>query len=98
MRYYAQYDESGALLAIGTGAGGTEITEAEYNAILSEIREKAAFVDKLYSGEITIDAVPAAWQEEIQQRVDERIAAEGEAAEQDISAEEALDIILGGAI
>ena len=45
-----------------------------------------------------IDAVPAAWQEEIQRRVDERIAAEGEAAEQDISAEEALDIILGGAI
>ena len=96
MRYYAQYNDSGKLLAIGTGPGGTEITESEYNALLSEIREKAALVDKLYSGEITIAEVPTDWREEIQRRVDERIAAEGEAAEQDISAEEALDIILGG--
>lgn len=96
LRYYAQYNDSGALLAIGTGHGGTEITKAEYNALLSEIREKAALVDNLYSGEITIDDVPEGWQDEIQRRVDERIAAEGAAAEQDISAEEALDIILGG--
>ena len=96
MRYYAQYNESGKLIAIGTGPGGTEITEAEYNALLSEIREKAALVDKLYSGEITIADVPEAWREEIQRRVDDRIAAEGAAEEQDIPAEEALDIILGG--
>ena len=95
MKYFAQYSD-GKLIAIGTGIGGTEITEAEYNALLAEIREKAALVDKLYSGEITLDAVPAEWQEEIQRRVDERIAAEGAAEEQDISAEEALDIILGG--
>ena len=97
MRYYAQYNDTGKLVAISTGYGGAEITEAEYNALLSEIREKAAFVDKLYSGEITIDAVPVDWQEEVQRRVDERIAAEGTAEEQDISAEEALDILLGGA-
>ena len=97
MRYYAQYNESGKPIVIGTGSGGTEITEAEYNALLSEIREKSAMVDKLYSGEITIDEVPADWQEEIQRRVDERIAAEGTAEEQDIPAEEALNILLGGA-
>ena len=96
MRYYALYSDN-KLIAIGTGYGGTEISEAEYNALLSEIREKADLVDKLYSGEITIDAVPADWQEEIQRRVDERIAAEGTAEEQDIPAEEALDILLGGA-
>ena len=96
MKYFVQY-ENGILTAIGTGYGGTEITEAEYNALLSEIREKAALVDKLYSGEITIADVPTEWQEEIQRRVDERIAAEGSAEEQDISAEEALDILLGGA-
>ena len=95
MKYFAQYSD-GKLIAIGTGIGGTEITEAEYNTLLAEIREKAALVDELYSGEITLDAVPAEWQEEIQRRVDERIAAEGAAEEQDISAEEALDIILGG--
>lgn len=97
MRYYAQYNDSGNLIAIGTGPGGTEITEAEYNALLAEIREKAALVDKLYSGEITIADVPTDWQDEIQRRVDERIAAEGSAEEQDISAEEALEILLGGA-
>ena len=97
MRYYAQYNDNGKLIAIGTGAGGVEITESEYNALLSEIREKVDLVNKLYSGEITIDAVPTEWQEEIQRRVDERIAAEGSAEEQDISAEEALDILLGGA-
>ena len=96
MRYYKRvYND--IVIAIGTGYGGTEITEAEYNALLSEIREKSAMVDKLYSGEITIDEVPADWQEEIQRRVDERIAAEGTAEEQDIPAEEALNILLGSA-
>ena len=96
MRYYAQYNDSGKLIAIGTGPGGVEITEAEYNWLLMQIREKAAFVDSLYNGEITIEDVPEEWQEEIQRRVDERIAQQGAADEQDISAEEALDIILGG--
>ena len=96
MRYYAKYDIGNKLVLIGTGNGGTEITEAEYNTLLAEIREKAALVDKLYSGEITIADVPTDWQEEIQRRVDERIAAEGSADEQDIPAEEALDILLGG--
>ena len=95
-RYYKQTDGM-YILSIGVGAGGTEITEAEYNALLSEIREKADLVDKLYSGEITIAEVPTDWQEEIQRRVDERIAAEGSAEEQEISAEEALEILLGGA-
>ena len=96
MRYYAQYNDNGKLIVIGTGNGGTEITEAEYNALLAEIREKADLVDKLYNGEITIDDVPTEWQEEIQRRVNERIAAEGTAEEQDLSAEEVLNIILGG--
>ena len=82
MRYYAQYNSENKLIAIGTGPGGTEITEAEYNALLSEIREKAALVDKLYNGEITIDAVPVEWQEEIQRRVTERQEAEAEPEEQ----------------
>ena len=96
MRYYAQHKDNGKLIAIGTGPGGTEITEAEYNELLTMIREKAALVDKLYNGEITIDDVPAEWQEEIQRRVDERVAAEGILEEQELSAEEALDIIFGG--
>ena len=95
MRYYARYNEN-RLIAIGTGAGGTEITKEEYDRLLAEIRTKAELVDKLYKEEITIDDVPAEWQEEIQRRVDERIAEEGTLEEQEISAEEALDIIVGG--
>ena len=93
MRYYAQYTDTGKLIAIGTGAGGMEITESEYNALLSEIREKAALVDKLYSGEITIAEVPTDWQAESQRRVDELIAADGEESEQDISGDELMSMM-----
>lgn len=81
MRYYAQHNDN-TLIAIGTGHGGVEITEAEYNRLLTEIREKVALVDQLYNGEITIDSVPAEWQEEIQRRVDERKAWDEEHAEE----------------
>lgn len=95
MRYYAQYTESGTLIAIGTGPGGVEITEAEYTRLLTEIREKAALVGRMYSGEISIADVPEEWREEIQRRANERIAAEGEAAQQDISGDELLTMIEG---
>lgn len=39
MRYYKQISQ-GYLLSIGTGSGGTEITEAEYNSILSAIQSR----------------------------------------------------------
>ena len=75
---------------------GAEITAEEYSAAFEEIKAKTDLANQLYKGEITIDAVPAEWREEIQQRVEERIAAESAVAEQDIPAEEALGIILGG--
>ena len=78
MRYYAQYNDNGKLIAIGTGNGGTEITEAEYNALLAEIRAKAQLVDDVYNGVKTLDAVPVEWREEIQRRVTERQEAEAE--------------------
>ena len=55
------------------------------------------YVSLIKKGLKTIDDVPADWQEDMQRRVDERIAAEGLAEGQDIPAEEALDILLGGA-
>ena len=97
MKYFVQY-ENAILTSILTGHGDLYITEAEYNALLAKIREKASLVDELYSGEITIEDVPTDWQGEIQSQVDERISAEGAAEEQEISAEEALDIILGGGV
>ena len=93
MRYYAQYNESNTLIAIGTGLGGVEITEAEYNTLLSEIREKVALVDSLYNGEITISDVPAEWQEEIQRRVDERRASEPDPEEAEATTEDFINAL-----
>ena len=76
MRYFAQYNENNTLIAIGTGPGGTEITEAEYNTLLAEIRAKAQLVDDVYNGVKTLDDVPAEWRDEIQRRVTERQEAE----------------------
>ena len=93
MRYYAQYNESSKLVAIGTGYGGVEITEEEYNRLFIEIQEKASLVNQLYNNEITISDIPTDWQEEIQCRVDERIAAEGKAEEQSISSDEFYSMV-----
>ena len=71
-------------------------TKDELSNFAQTLCKQNEYIDQLYNGEITIDSVPTEWQEEIQRRVDERIAAEGEVDEQDISAEEALEIILGG--
>ena len=94
MKYYKQL-YNGIIVSIGTNKVGEEITEEEYNTLLAEIRSKERLVAQLYSGEITIEDVPSEWQEEIQRRVDERIAADSEAAEQDISGEEFLSMMEG---
>lgn len=47
MRFYKQTSNH-YTIAIGTGAGGTEITEAEYNAILAVIRNRPATEGKGY--------------------------------------------------
>ena len=40
-RYYIMYDDSNSyIIAIGTGYGGTEITEDEYNSLLTLIRNR----------------------------------------------------------
>lgn len=93
MRYYAQRNENNTIIAIGTGPGGVEITEEEYNRLLAEIQTKATLVSQFYNDEITLADVPAEWQEEIQQRVDERIATEGKAAEQEISSDEFYNMV-----
>ena len=93
MRYYAQYVDD-KLIAIGTGLGGTEITKEEYDSLLSEIREKADLVDKLYSGEITIESIKEEWQEEIQRRVNERIETEKNAEPEPDPYQEAVDSIM----
>ena len=97
MRYFAEYDENGKLIAIGAGdaLNGVEITEEEYLALEAEIAEKAVLADRLYHQEITIDDVPPEWQNDVQERVDAMIAEYGPYDPDEISDEEALAIIQG---
>lgn len=98
MRYYKIIAENGNLLAIGIGDDGTEITEVEYNALMAEIQAKWDYISKLADGTITANDVPAEWRTEVQEAADAIIKAREEAANmpEEISAEEALDILLGG--
>ena len=92
MRYYKICDDTHFIVAIGTGPGGTEITKEEYDVLLSEIREKVAYAEKLYAGEITIDDIPEVWREDVQREVDILKAAEEETA-QNISSDEFMTMI-----
>lgn len=98
MRYYKIIDSTGKLLAIGVGYDGEEITEAEYNALMAEIQAKSDYISKLADGTITANDVPAEWRTEVQTEAEAIIKAREEAANQpeEISAEEALGILLGG--
>ena len=44
MRYYKDI-QNGYIIAIGTGGGGIEITEEEYNTIMSVIQQKPPRTD-----------------------------------------------------
>ena len=79
MRHFAKHDETGKLIAVGTGKGGTEITKEMYHSLLAEIAAKADLVDKLHTNQIVLEDVPEKWRDEIQCRVAARIAAEQEA-------------------
>lgn len=70
MRYYKMTDTVGNLTAIGTGAGGTEISAEEYAELSAEIVEKAALVAELAAGEITETDIREDWREEIMRRAD----------------------------
>lgn len=83
MRYYKNI-ENGYILAIGIGGGGTEITETEYNTIMAVIQQKPKWendVDYHLKTDFTWEPY-------------ERIPEE---PSDDINAEEALDILTGGA-
>lgn len=72
MKYYKQISNDGILLAIGVGVGGIEITEEEYDILLSEIKQKVLLIKQVYFGEISIDSVPEKWKDEILLEVEER--------------------------
>ncbi|MDD5902775.1 MAG: hypothetical protein PUC58_05375 [Oscillospiraceae bacterium] len=85
MRYYKQLSDN-YILAIGTGNGGEEITEAEYNNIMTIIRNRPQAEGKGYKLKADLT-----WEEY-------DLPPEPEPSDDDeISNGEALDILLGGA-
>ena len=73
---------------------GVEITALEYADALADAKEKAALVNGICNGTAIIDDAPEDWRTEISKRVaDLQTKADDDP---DLTAEEALDIILGG--
>lgn len=85
MRYYKQISDN-YIVAIGSGPGGTEIAEAEYNEIMSIIQNRPQTEGKGYRLKTDLT-----WEEY-------DLPPEPELSDDDeISTDEALDIMLGGA-
>lgn len=85
MRYFKEITTE-FISHIGTGPGGTEITEAEYNNILNIIRNRPQAEGKGYRLKTDLT-----WEEY-------DLPPEPEPSDEDeISNDEALDILLGGA-
>ena len=86
MKYYKQISDD-YILAIGTGLGGTEITETEYNSILSTIQLRPVSDTQGYRlrADLTWEAYD--------------LPPVPEPSDDDeISNEEALNILLGGSV
>ena len=83
MRFYKQI-ENGYISAIGTGGGGTEITEAEYDEIMAAVHakpEREGTTDYRLTESLTWEA----YEREPEPEDDD-----------DLSPEEAMNIMLGG--
>ena len=86
MRYYKQLSDN-YIIAIGTGPGGTEITETEYNSILSTIHSRPVSDTQGYRlrADLTWEAYDLP-------------PAPEPSDDDEISNEEALNILLGGSV
>ena len=86
MRYYKRLSDN-CIIAIGTGPGGTEITETEYNLILSVIQSRPTSETQGYRlrADLTWEAYD--------------LPPEPEPSDDDeISDEEAFNILIGGSV
>ncbi len=79
--------ENDYLIAIGENIGGVEITESEYNTIMQKIQTKPTDPDG-YTYKLRADNLEWELVE---------LPEEDEPEDDEISSDEALDIILGGA-
>lgn len=74
MVYYKVYNKDGSLHMIGTrsfhGEQGIEISKEEYDMLLEEIQSHSAnvqnYVEKVKTGGMTLDEVPAGYRAEVE--------------------------------
>lgn len=86
MRYYKQFSDN-YILAIGTGPGNTEITESEYNEIMTLIQNRPRADGKGYRLKTDLT-----WEEY------DLLPAPEPSDDDELSNDEALNILLGGAV
>lgn len=86
MKYYKQLSDN-YIISVGTGSGGTEITETEYNSILSTIQSRPISDTQGYRlrADLTWEA-------------QDLPPAPEPSDDDEISNEEALNILLGGSV
>ena len=82
MRYFKLID-NGYIIAIGTGGGGTEIIEAEYNELMAVIQNRPQQTDTI-GYRLRTDLT---WEEFEVEPIDP--------ADEELDPQEALDILMG---
>lgn len=97
MRYYKELNDKGWVTSVGAGdaLNGTTITAEEYEMLLVEMSVKDEYAEHVYRNEMALADVPEDWQGEVQYLVEQRIANDGPYSGDEISDEEALNIITG---
>ena len=97
MKYFANYDENGRLLSLQRGnRGGVAITAEEYNRLIAWILRINDLAYQVFNGEITMADVPEEDKAEVLIRVKELQEHANTEQTEEISADEAIHIILEG--
>lgn len=97
MKCFANYDKNGRLLSLQRGnTGGVEITEEEYNRLIAWILRINDLAYLVFTGEISLAEVAEEDKAEVLIRVEAMQEAADAKQTEEISAEEAINIILEG--
>ena len=97
MKCFANYDKNGRLLSLQRGnTGGVEITEEEYNRLITWILRINDLAYQVFTGDVPLADVAEEDKAEVLIRVEEMQEHANTEQTEEISAEEAINIILEG--
>ena len=74
MHWYVNRDEHGDMLSlietpVQSAKSGTEISEAEYKALMAQIAQLAQYVDQVASGAMELADVPEQYREQVAREI-----------------------------